>query len=173
MKFEVDIENAKPGSCIDQECCEQILNVKRSEDAYDYQFKLLQLCNFIQTQLWQVGKRYTVTAFNGEIQVLTDEQATEYNTNHFELAIKKLRRCNRRLRAVDLSQLSDEAKKEHQAATIRQSRIVGMLRSVPKKLELEAVQPTKPKLSFKKKEVCVVTDSATQEAVVTATELQP
>lgn len=151
MEFEVDIENAKPGSRIDRENCEKILNIKRSEDAYGYQFGLLQLCDFIQKQLWREGKRYTVTACEGEIQVLTDEQATDYNANHFELAIKKLRRCHRRLQAVDTSNLSDEGRSNHQAATIRQSRIVSMLRSVPKKIDLQASEPTKPVLVFKKR----------------------
>lgn len=174
MKFDIDIENAKPGSRIEQETCEKILNVKRAEDAYGYQFALLQLCGFIQNQLWRTGKRYTVTACEGAIQVLTDEQATDYNSNHFELAVKKLRRCHRRLQAVDLSNLSDEHKKSHQAATIRQSRIVSMLRSVPKKIDLQATVPTKPTLLFKKKKACSAANpvSATEELSVVDAELQ-
>lgn len=144
MNFDIDVENVEPGTTIEQSTVEQIIGIKRKGNEYEYQFALMQLGEFMQRSLWKIGKQYTVRTSGGEVQVLTHEEASKYNDSRFDLAIEKMRRCNRRLTAVDVGQLSKEARDEHGRAVIKQSRMLAMLKSARAELTLTAELPKKP-----------------------------
>jgi len=130
MKFDIDVRVLEPGTTVEQSECESIVGIKRTGNEYAYQFALMQLGDFIQKSLWRLGKHLTVRTTNGEVQVLTHEEASKYNESRFDLAIDKMRRCNRRLNAVDVGELGKEAREDHSKAIIRQSRILTMLKTV-------------------------------------------
>ena len=141
MKYEIDVQYVEPGTVIEQSQCEEILGIKRDGNEYNYQFALMQLGEFIQKSLWKLGKEYTVTTSSGQVNVLTHEQASKYNESRFDLAIGKMRKCNRRLNAVDVGELSKETREEHGKAIIRQSRILSMLKTASRDLTPEAARP--------------------------------
>lgn len=144
MNFDIDVENVEPGTTIEQSTVEQIIGIKRKGNEYAYQFALMQLGEFVQRSLWKIGKHYTVRTSGGEVQVLTHEEASKYNDSRFDLAIEKMRRCNRRLAAVDIGQLSKEAREDHGKALVKQSRILAMMKTAKRELTLTAEAPKKP-----------------------------
>jgi hypothetical protein len=100
----------------------------------------MQLAEFIQRSLWKIGKQFTVTTSAGQVNILTHEEASKYNESRFDLAISKMRRCNRRLNAVDIGSLSKDSRDEHGRAIIRQSRILSMLKTTNKDIEPEVAK---------------------------------
>lgn len=137
MEFEVDVENVEAGTTVDQSECEKIIGIKRKGNEYAYQFQLMQLGEFIQRSLWKIGKHFTVTTSAGQVNILSHEEASKYNESRFDLAIAKMRRCNRRLNAVNVGELSKDSRDEHGRAIIRQSRILSMLKTANKDLTPE------------------------------------
>lgn len=140
MEYEIDVTEVEAGTTVDQSECERILKISRKGNEYEYQFALMQLAEFIQKSLWKIGKQFTVTTSSGAVNILTHEEASKYNESRFDLAIAKMRRCNRRLNAVEIGELSKEARNDHGRAIIRQSRILSMLKTANKDLEPEVAK---------------------------------
>jgi hypothetical protein len=140
MEYEIDVTDVEAGTTVDQSECERILGIKRKGNEYNYQFALMQLAEFIQRSLWKIGKQFTVTTSAGQVNILTHEEASKYNESRFDLAISKMRRCNRRLNAVDIGSLSKDSRDEHGRAIIRQSRILSMLKTTNKDLDPEVAK---------------------------------
>ena len=140
MEYEIDVTEVEAGTTVDQSECERILKMNRKGNEYEYQFALMQLAELIQKSLWKIGKQFTVTTSAGAVNILTHEQASKYNESRFNLAISKMRRCNRRLNAVDVGSLSKESRNDHGNAIIRQSRILSMMKNVNKDIEPEPVK---------------------------------
>ena len=147
---EIDLEKIESGMVIERSTCEELIGIRRSDDAYRYQFELLKLAKHLQRELWNAGKQLTVTTCDAEIQILSHADSSEYNSNRFELALKSARAANRRLMAVDVGKLSGEHRKDHESSMIRQSRIISMLRTVPKTVEVSANVDNRPKFVFKR-----------------------
>jgi hypothetical protein len=149
MKFDVEVDQLEVGTTIEQSVVERIVGIKRQDNEAAYQFLVMQLAEFISNALWKIGKQYTVRTSGGEVLVLTHEEASRYNDSRFDLAMEKMRRCNRRLMAVDVGQLSDEARRDHGRAMIRQSTILAMVKTAKKSISLEAETPKKPPIVLK------------------------
>lgn len=151
MQFDIDVTNVEPGTNIEQSVCETIVGIKREADAYQYNFLLMQLGDFIEKSLWKIGKQYTVRTTGGSVQILTHEEASKYNDSRFDLAIAKLRRCNRRLMAVDPGRLTPAARLDHGTAIIRQSRILALVKTATRSISLEAHEDKRPPIVIGKK----------------------
>lgn len=151
MQFDIDVTHVEPGTSIEQSVCETIIGIKRESDAYQYNFLLMQLGDFIEKSLWKIGKQYTVRTTGGSVQILTHEEASKYNDSRFDLAIGKLRRCNRRLMAVDPGKLTPGARLDHGTAIIRQSRILALVKTATRKISLEAHKDNRPPIVIGKK----------------------
>lgn len=145
MKFDIDTRCLDTGSFIEQSECERLVGLSRNADRYDYQFRLLQLVDFITKSLRKEGRHFTVVQRNGAIHVLTHEQASKYNAKTFKLGLRRSRRSNRRLMAVDVSHLSDEARAEHVDTIIQQSRIMQNISRRATDIELIPVTRSTPK----------------------------
>lgn len=139
MKFDIDISDVVPGSTIEESECERIIGIKRSEDMYRFQFALMQLGEYVGKLLWKDGKQYTVRTSNGCVEILSHEEASTYNASRFDLAISKMRRCHRRLIAVDAGQLPDEKRGQHTDSIVRQSKMLLALRDCRKERDLTPV----------------------------------
>jgi hypothetical protein len=130
MEYEIDVTDVEAGTTVDQSECERILGIKRKGNEYNYQFALMQLAEFIQRSLWKIGKQFTVTTSAGQVNILTHEEASKYNESRFDLAISKMRRCNRRLNAVDIGSLSKDSRvllEQHHFTSNMLGNIVGIM----------------------------------------------
>lgn len=135
MKFDVDVSKLVAGCTVEQSTCEEIIGFPRRTDMYRYQFLVMQLAEHIRRLLWREGHRWTVITEDGAIRVLTHEEASKYNASRFDCAIQKMRRCNRRLIAVDAGKLPPDARYEHTEQVVRQSRILQGLKESAKDLD--------------------------------------
>ena len=146
MKFDIDASGLDCGDVIEQSRCENIIGISRMVDAYSYQFSLMQLVEHIQRLLWADGKQHTVVSENGSVRILTHEEASKYNTARFEGAIAKMRRCHKRLIAVDSGKLSDEARADHLNAIVKTSRTLVAIKSTRAVIEVVGHVSTVPKM---------------------------
>lgn len=146
MKFELDVSGLDAGSIIEQSECERLVKLRRDEDKYEYQFRLLQLVDFVSKSLRKDGRNFTVVQSHGAVCVLTHEQASKYNAKTFRQGLRRSRRSNRRLMAVDVSYLSEEARAQHVDAMIQQSRIMQSISRRATDTELIPVARSTPKI---------------------------
>lgn len=144
MKFEIDVSGLKLGDTVSQSVCESLVGIERASDQYRYSFLLMQLADYINRLLLKDSKCWTVVTSEGEIQVLTNEQASQYNARHFKAAMAKMRRCNRRMAAVDLADLDAETRKIHCELLSKQVRILMGMKQRAGNVELTAVEKRTP-----------------------------
>lgn len=144
MKFEIEIDQLQPGSVIDQTECERVIGYARSKDKYEWQFALMQLAEHVNKLLWRAGKHWTVTTSNGEIVVLTHEEASKHNAARFRGGIAKMRRSFKRLNAVDVRQIGKAVRHEHDEEISRQSRILQGMRLSVRDVTPEPVRKSVP-----------------------------
>lgn len=143
MKFDIDVSALQPGSVVEQSVCEKVIGFSRSSNQYEFQFNLMQLAEHISRLLWKDGRKWTVTTKDGTVCVLTHEQASKYNTQRFQNAIDKMRRCNRRLVAVEIAEIPKEHRAQHDEAIAKQSRILQGMR-VRQSVELSETKRSIP-----------------------------
>ena len=147
--FDIEVDGIEPGTVIEQSTAEKIIEVRKVDDPMEYQFRLMQLSSEIERMLWRIGKQYTVRISGGDVQVLTHEEASRYNASRFENAIEKLKKCNRRLSAVDVGVLSKEAREDHGRSVIKQSHILAMVKAAKRDLALGGQAASVPKMTFR------------------------
>ena len=137
MKFNIDVSNLSCGDVVEQSQCEQIIGFTRNEDMYGFQFAVMQLSEHVQRLLWADGKQFTVVTENGSIRVLTHEEASKYNAARFDGAIAKMRRCHKRLTAVDCGEFDSETKTNHMKSILKSSRILTAIKSTRATVEVK------------------------------------
>ena len=128
--FDIDLETIEPGSVLEMEACEKLFGYLRKNDPIKYQFDLMRLANYIYCESANRGRIFTIICDKSDVRVLTHEQASDYNQQHYKNAIKKMRKCHRRLVAVNTAELDAARIANHDKSIIRQSRILQMIQSV-------------------------------------------
>lgn len=147
--FDVDIDSIETGSVLGVSECEKLFGYTRQSDPVRYQFDLMRLSDWIGKELFKRDRLLTVTCDGSDIRVLTHEQASDYNQKHFDNAIKRMRKCSKRLAAVDIRELTAERVKTHDRAIVRQSKILQMIRNVRGNISPEPKKSDRP-VMFKK-----------------------
>ena len=137
MKFDIDVSSLSCGDVVEQSQCEKIIGFARNEDMYGFQFAVMQLSEHVQRLLWAGGKQFTVVTENGSIRVLTHEEASKYNAARFDGAIAKMRRCHKRLTAVDCGEFNSETKTNHMKSILKSSRILTAIKSTRATVEVK------------------------------------
>ena len=120
----IDAAAISPGDVIEIPEVERLIGINRADDPLGYQLGLLQLQGVVSSLLRRLGKVYTVTCDDKQINVLTHQEASIYNARRFEKAVASMRRCHRRLTAVDVGQLSQVEREGHDKSIVRQSRVL-------------------------------------------------
>lgn len=135
MKYEdvqpyINFEAIHPGYIVKKETLQNIVQIAPDKDVESYkkyQLELLSIGQIITSQLDKLNRPYTVVIRKEEIMVLTHAEASKYNQNKFSNGLKKAKRANRKLVHVDVSQLSPAEKERHDAAIIKQSKLVSLI----------------------------------------------
>lgn len=125
----INIEAIHPGYVISKEIIEQICQVIPTDiESYKkYQLELMNLTTIISRELDRLGRPYTVRTHHGEIIILTHADASKYNQKKFSGGIKKMKKANHKLIGVDVSQLTPAERERHDAAIIKQSKLVSLI----------------------------------------------
>lgn len=142
--YEIDIESIEPGSVLSQSDCDQLFGFSFETNPSDWQLKLVQLSDYVERELHKVHRVLTVVCEGRTVRVLTHEEASIYNQKHFDNAIKKMRKCNRRKQAVDVSSLNEDQRKSHDSGLLRQSRILQAVKQVARDVKPEVRRLERP-----------------------------
>ena len=140
--FDIDVSSIEPGSVLEMSDCEKLFGYAREQNPTKYQFDLMRLADWIYKQLTKDDKTMTVICDGSDIRILTHQQASDYNQQHFHNAIKKMRKCHRRLIAVDITELDAAKVTLHDKSIVRQSRILQTIKSISRGADVE-VTPRK------------------------------
>jgi len=135
MKFDIDVSNLHPGCVIEQSDCEDAVGVRFKDDPDRYRLLLLNLKTHIERELKSIGYEWTLRTPQESIHILTHEEASAHNENRTRRAKRSIRKAGRLLDAVDVGQLSTEARKEHTRRLISQSRLRLALHQASRDLE--------------------------------------
>jgi hypothetical protein len=126
----------------------------------DKNFHLKQFCfgQSLEEELDKNGMPCTVCIKDGELTILTHEEAAEYNPKRFRQQCNGLRRSHFRTLKVNSSELSsDETRKRLDRSVYEQSKILQAVESVRAEIILEPVERKSPPMltssSNKEKEV--------------------
>jgi len=147
--FDIDLETIEPGSVLEMADCEKLFGYTREDNPTKYQFDLMRLADWIHRELCKLDHILTVVCDGSDVVVLTHQQASDYNMQHFANAIKKMRKCHKRLAAVDTRELDAAKIQIHDKSLVRQSRILQMIKTVRSDVQAEARKLERPVL-FKK-----------------------
>lgn len=130
-KDPIDFDAIEKGSVISRYELVKILG--RCED-YEFQYRLVGFSEYVRKELWDRGKRYTVRIKDFTIEILSDEEASDYNVNHFAKGLQKLRKAHRQILAVDSSEFAAEQKQRHDRAIVVQAAILSGIKESRKGL---------------------------------------
>lgn len=142
--YEIDIESIEPGSVLSQSDCDQLFGFSFETNPSDWQLKLVQLSDYVERELHKANRVLTVVCQGHTVRVLTHEEASVYNQKHFDNAIKKMRKCNRRKMAVDVTGFSGDQRKSHDSGLLRQSRILQAVKQSSKDVKPEVRRLDRP-----------------------------
>lgn len=124
MQF--DVSDLQPGDEIDAFTCSQYIDIGQSDR--DYPMHLLTLAKQIESDLWRIGRQFTVRCQANAIRVLTHSEAAEYNESTFEQGKRKMRLAHRRGLAVDTSSFDEQSKIDHLERLAKQGRVLSFMR---------------------------------------------
>jgi hypothetical protein len=144
MEFNIDVTDLMQGDTIDVAECETITEVNSSHKLYP--FALMQLAKLVETELWRIGKQWTVCTSGGSIRILTHAEAIEYNAATFESGKRKMRLAHKRSMAIDASGLTDDLRLQLADQISKQGRMLTAMRQ-KKPIEVEAVKKITPRRS--------------------------
>jgi len=144
-----EILELQKGDTIDGEELEQYLCVSRKDNPQIFQLVLWKLKDRIERVKRRYGSPVTATCENGRINILTDIEASEYNTNYFQIHEKSLWRCHQKTVAVDAGRLDSSQRETHDRALVVQGMKLSALKRVEKKIQLMPTQRNIPGLSGK------------------------
>ncbi len=132
-KYPIDFETVEKGDVFSVEMLEQITATKFGTDKFT--FKVLALQGRITDETG-----YTVKNHGDSLVVLKDEEASNYNDRMFKRFKRGMFHRHKLMQNVDVAQLSDTMKDQHERKVLTQSRYISALRN-PKKFEVKVEVP--------------------------------
>lgn len=110
-RYPIDVTDLKKGDVIGIDRLKAI--IKHPVGSPKWNFGLVNLCQFIMAEKQEIGDPMTACVMDGNVCLLTDPQAAEYNNNYFSRGYRSMFRGLNRQVDVDVRNLSDEQKKLH------------------------------------------------------------
>jgi hypothetical protein len=121
-RFPVDYDAIHKGDVIPRSEIAKLLGIP-FRNYHDLQIAVVGLQHEIADGLRARGKPYTVCQKNGDLAILDDPNASEYNQEWFHKHRRGLFRCHARLAAVDSSQLTEDQRRKHVRDCPHQARL--------------------------------------------------
>ena len=110
--FPLDFDSLKKGDNITPDRLEKLTGKTRGTDGYN--LAVLALRERIVRECKDRGKHFTVAVVKGTLRILTDEEAALYNVRTFRAGFRRSGKSLRRLTKVNVGQLSDQQKRDHE-----------------------------------------------------------
>jgi len=141
----IDYESLTKGTVISIREIENITGIS-SEEIKKFELARLQLRNQIDRELRNIGIEFTVAQVKGNIKVLTDEEASDYNNRKRQAALGQLCNAHAKITSVDASCFDPELKKKHERRVFLSSKFLQAFQNVRKELHLQPYKRNTPKL---------------------------
>ena len=144
MKFN---DKLQPGQSITQAEIESATGQVESTDPQAYALLLLQIRGQLIAHLKRIhGRELTVRIVKGDLHILDDREAADYNPKRYAQGLRIARRAHRRLMAVDVSKLTPQEREQHTRTVCRQASALSSLRAKPTEAVVAIDRPETPKL---------------------------
>lgn len=127
-KHPFDFDRLKKGDIIPVERIESLSRVSR--DSARYSLIALKYKDQIESELESRGRPVTVKIDRGNLVILTDSEAAEYNKTQFDARKRQMGASHRRAMQVDIGQLSDDQKERHRRNLLVQGAQLAAMRKV-------------------------------------------
>lgn len=137
-KYPIDISALHKGQLLTPEQLQQITG-KKPADQTVFAFALLALREFIQE-----NTDFTVKLTTEGMRILTDAEAAEYNHRRFRGHLTGLVRRYERNAVVDVAGLSPPDARKHTQDLVNESRYLGAMSTVSKKIAVDSHRRTLP-----------------------------
>jgi hypothetical protein len=100
------------GDVIENEDVLKIMGVDPNEERSGAMPPDVQLAGLIERELHRIGLQWTVKAFKGTVQILTDLEAYEHNCKRQRSGFRKYKRAIAGMEGVDTSHFSSQKRRE-------------------------------------------------------------
>ena len=134
------------GDVLSVEHCEAVMGIDRKTNPSGYTLALMGLVAQVQREIAQEGKRYTVATRKGQVVVLTDPEAAEYQDHRFESGQKTSRRAHFYNQCVDVNNLDQDQRSKHDYNLIKQAAILSAAKGARQALHPIPVKRVTPTL---------------------------
>jgi len=141
-RWPIDVETLQKGDVISIERLEVIIG--RPRGAPGFGLEVLKIREMIARQLEVIGRPMTIRQLHGQLVLCDDETASVYNPREVEAGWRKSARAHRRNLAVDVSQLDQERRAQHDRTLVTHSRIFQAMRSARVDPELQPATRNTP-----------------------------
>lgn len=136
VRWPLDFDALSKGDVIDSGRLAEI--TKAAPGTSTYSLRLLQVKEQIERKLLQREYPVTTKIEGNCLRILTDAEASEYNEQQAEQAVRKAYRSLRRQMNVDVRSLTPEQQTEHGRRLIQQGAVVNAIRETRRTMRLQA-----------------------------------
>jgi hypothetical protein len=143
-RYPFDLDKLNKGDLIPVNQIEKIVGVRRNTESYA--LKLMAVQQRLSRDLRNAGRNITVVTHKKGIKLLTDAEASQYNHLKVHQHRRAMLRGHYRNMEVDVAQLSEEQKSQHDRYIEVDGRFVQAVQQVSAQLKLEPYVRTTPGL---------------------------
>jgi len=140
----MDFDTLDYGSVIPNEIVEDYFGISSDDDGF--RFKLINFIYIVDTELRSRGIIATICVRNGQIKVLTHEEAAEYNRKRFNCHVAGMARVHEKNMHVAATELSKETRDSHTKTVMFQSKALQAVLRTKAEFQLDSVQRKAPSL---------------------------
>jgi hypothetical protein len=138
-------DHLQKGDVVSAETLDRYVLAKR--DTTLYRFRTMKIQAWISARLGDLGRPVVVRSKGNTLEILTDAQASPYLHDQFKQGADKVLRSYQRAGDVDVANLTDDQRKDHERSLYVQGMYVGAIQGVREQLRLEAHKRTTPTLT--------------------------
>jgi len=144
MKFS---DKLQPGQLITQAEIESATGQQEAKDPQAFALLLLRVRADLIAHLKRIyGRELTVRIVKGDLLILNDREAADYNPKRYSQGLRIARRAHRRLMAVDVTKLTPQERELHTKVVCKQASALSAIRSKPEAVATHPQRPATPKI---------------------------
>lgn len=143
-RYPLDFDALDYGSVIPNEILEDYYGVSQEDE--NFRFKQIDFIYLIDTQLRTRGMIATICVQNGQIKILTHEEAAEYNRRKFNCHVAGMARTHEKNMHVVATELCKETRDAHTKTVMFQSKALQAVLRTKAEFQVESVKRKTPSL---------------------------
>ena len=143
--FPLDFDKLQKGSIVPKEKVEELYNISHTDKLYS--LRVLGLREEIERELANRKRPVVTRCIDDAIHILEDAAAAKYTAHQGRAAVRKLVRTHHRaLTGVDVSNLTDDERREHDHEIVKNGKYIQAIKQVRREMRLESHKRATPGL---------------------------